>query len=136
MPGDNYGQPKNFAVIRRDYSAREAASMASDPWNPFFRFQFASAGAGATLDGRPNGGIMNAQLALGTSITYYHRGQHFREPPNFFNPFWRAGLTKLNVDSDGLDDFLQTFNGSRGPGDAEAKDAFEALRANFFQGWQ
>ncbi|MHB8873984.1 MAG: pilus assembly protein, partial [Myxococcaceae bacterium] len=79
------------------------------------------------------------QMALSTGITYYHRGNNLLgfnsqvEPPNFFNPFWRAGLTRLNVDDPGL-----------GNGDVEsalsgypaAVDSFQGLKANGFKGWQ
>jgi hypothetical protein len=43
------------------------------------------------------------QVALATGITYYHRNmqnaaQAWEEPPNFFNPYWRATLVPADID--------------------------------------
>ena len=32
--------------------------------------------------------------ALRGHHAYYHRAGHWKEPPNFYNPFWRATLYK------------------------------------------
>lgn len=45
---DNWGQPKNFAVIQRDYAVR---GTQADPWNLLFRFRFGGRTAGSTTAG-------------------------------------------------------------------------------------
>jgi hypothetical protein len=97
-----------MSVIQRDYSVR--AATGGDPWNlPFFYSQ-SGTGAGqkfqvnglALSDGTP----INKQTAIGTAITYYHRGgnpgsSHWQEPPNFLNPYWRATLVAEDTDATG-----------------------------------
>lgn len=116
--GDNFAQPKLPTVIQRDVSQRGVA----DPWNLAFNFRFTPAGKELELGrqvGEANQSIIlrdgtdiSRQTALSTGIAYYHRGRdpitgrdHFREPPNLFNPFWRAGLTRADID-----------DAARGPG--------------------
>ncbi len=123
MGGDAFGQPKNHAVVQRDYTLRPRAA---DPWNLAFRFRFTPAGEDLEL-GRQvsganqrivlrNGGIdVSRQTALSTGITYYHRAGHWKEPPNLFNPFWRAGLVHADVDDQARSrggDVAQTLNGA------------------------
>ncbi|MBI3184497.1 MAG: hypothetical protein HYZ28_20365 [Myxococcales bacterium] len=140
-PGDIYGQPKNFAVIQRDYAARPGTFSSgqpggADPWNLFFRFRFTP--AGEEFDGR---GIqlrdqtdISRQVALSTGVTYFHRKGHWSEPPNFFNPFWRAGLVHPDVDDQGKGgDIPQALNDINYPA---ATDAYQGLRAGGFKGWQ
>jgi hypothetical protein len=135
--GNVWNQPKNFGVVQRDYSVRQKAL-----WNPVIKFNF-SGGADSTYDNRAlnlkDGTFIGRQMALATGITYYHRGNNILgynsqvEAPNFFNPFWRAGLTRVNVDDVGL-----------GSGDVEnalgsypaAVDSFQGLKSNGFKGWQ
>lgn len=148
MRGDNFGQPRNFATIQRDYSRR---SGSPDPWNLLFRFRYTP--AGESFDGRgirmqsANGrGIdISKQTAVSTGIAYYHRGtdgmgSHWREPPNFLNPFWRATLVSSAVEGDTMLHDSGRDNDIRGPlRDANvpwAADAHRALERARFQGWQ
>lgn len=99
---DLNAQPVLFAMARRDYGAISADSHgAADPWNLLFNFKFSN---GQTFDNGNQNGIMSTnpayefQVALSAGIAYYHRPGHAREPPNFFNPFWRATLVPLEAD--------------------------------------
>ncbi len=135
--GDNYAQPKNFALVQRDMGARPVA----DPWNFFTRFRFEAGSDGrfnnsglALADGTPN----RMQTALSTGIAYYHRGEslglnHWNEPPNLLNPYWRATLVAPDIDDDGLDDASNTL---RENGANTAADTFDALRSSGFRGMQ
>jgi len=101
-----YGQPVLYAVVQRDYS-----KIKDDPWNLRFDFHFTSEGAEFDNGGRRAGskvkkGESNAafspytyQVALSAGLAYYHRHDHAKEPPNFFNPFWRATLIPPEIDS-------------------------------------
>ncbi|OJH35213.1 pilus assembly protein TadG-related protein [Cystobacter ferrugineus] len=131
---DNFGQPKNFAVIQRDYGVREASGQPVDPWNLGFRFRF-SPSRESGFDNRglvlADGTNISRQTALSAGITYYHRKGHWKEPPNLLNPYWRATLVPLTVDDQGEDDVPDTL-GDVGTG--WAAESFEALRANGYEG--
>jgi hypothetical protein len=101
--GDNdFGQPKLQVVLARDYTHRRA-----DPWNLAFNFRFSGPGAGVFDNASPDGPgmgnpLLRFQVATSSAIVYYHRpagagydngnGRGWHEPPNVFNPFWRATL--------------------------------------------
>jgi hypothetical protein len=96
---DNFAQPKLPVTVQRNMRNR---SGGPDPWNLLFNFRFKD---GQQLDLRDQNGIVlpggvdiSLQTALSTGIAYYHRQGHWKEPPNLLNPFWRAGLTRADVD--------------------------------------
>lgn len=131
---DNFGQPKNFAVIQRDYGVRVASGQPVDPWNLGFRFRF-SPFRESGFDNRglvlADGTDISKQTALSAGITYYHRKGHWKEPPNLLNPYWRATLVPLTVDDQGEGDVPDTL-GDVGTG--WAGETFEALRDNGYEG--
>jgi hypothetical protein len=131
---DNFGQPKNFAVIQRDYGVRAASGQPVDPWNLGFRFRF-SPERESGFDNRglvlADGTNISKQTALSAGITYYHRKGHWKEPPNLLNPYWRATLVPLTVDDQGEGDVPDTL-GDVGTG--WAGETFEALRAQGYEG--
>ena len=103
---DLYGQPLMLPMIQRDY----ARGGVSDPWNLRFQFRFTSAG-GKFDNGSAQGALaseakglvsMRYQVAMGSAIAYYHRknGNQYDEPPNLFNPFWRATLVSGHISAD------------------------------------
>ncbi|NTX39925.1 Tad domain-containing protein [Myxococcus sp. CA033] len=134
--GNNYGQPKNFAVVQRDLMARKL-----DPWDLSFRYRFESGSAGNVYDatsfnladGTPN----STQTALSTGIAYYHRGEslgfhHWSEPPNLLNPYWRATLVGADIDNNGVRDAIGTL----GISSPVAAQTFQELRNAGFKGLQ
>ncbi|QRK11811.1 pilus assembly protein [Archangium violaceum] len=135
---DNWGQPKNYAVIQRDYGERP--DKRADPWNLFFRFRFSRGGEAVEFDNRgiklseANGGAdISKATALSAGITYYKRaGPHWREPPNFLNPFWRATLVSAHVDQQGKDADVKAALDAAAPFTAEA---YEALKKKGYEGW-
>jgi len=131
---DNYGQPKNFAVVQRDLMARGL-----DPWDLSFRYRFESGSTGSTYDARAfamaDGTPNHLQTALSTGIAYYHRGRslginHWSEPPNLLNPYWRATLVGADIDESGVDDAIRTL----GLSSPVAAQTMRELRAAGFQG--
>ncbi len=95
-PGDVFGQPKLFAAASKDLSTQ------SDPWNLFFNFKFRQSGAGETTNFKAEhavSGVQPQMQSLAAAMAYYHRPGHWKEPPNLFNPYWRATLVRANVDS-------------------------------------
>ncbi len=112
---DAFGQPKNHVLLER----------APTPmiWDLAFRWGNASF---ATVPAQK-------QLALATGIAYYHRADHWAEPPNLLNPFWRATLVSFDVDAQGKPDVAAAIAGAR---HADAAGALDALCASGFQGWQ
>ena len=142
--GDNFGQPKNMALLVRDYGARTTR----EPWELAapFTFNFTPGGAGVKFDnggreivGAGGGTALSKQVALSTGIAYYHRGEsygllnHWAEPPNMLNPYWRATLVAPDVDDQGLDDVESELGASGNPA---APSAWRELRKSGFKGFQ
>ncbi|MCY1073393.1 pilus assembly protein TadG-related protein [Archangium lansingense] len=135
---DNWGQPKNYAVIRRDL--KERPIKRADPWNLLFRFRFSSGSSGVEFDNRgielspANGGTdISKATALSAGITYYKRaGDFWREPPNFLNPFWRATLVSAHVDDQGRNQDVKSSLDAAAP---FAGDVYEALKRKGYEGW-
>ncbi|MBL8954526.1 MAG: hypothetical protein JNK82_27350 [Myxococcaceae bacterium] len=104
--GDNFAQPKIPVTVTRNMHNRPGGP---DPWNLTFNFRFNPSGAGQRINTVDRDGIMvrngttgwldiSRQTALSTGVVYYHRQGHWREPPNLFNPYWRGGLTRSDID--------------------------------------
>lgn len=136
-----WGQPKNYAYLERDYSDRSSTSSA-DPWNLNFMFRFTS--NGSRYDNRglktlKSGLNIEKQGALAAGLAYYHRMDHWKEPPNFFNPFWRATLVSTAVDSQGDPndpagtDIVDTVGVT---GATFHQDMVQTLKSKRFKGWQ
>jgi Putative Flp pilus-assembly TadE/G-like len=131
-----WGQPKNHAVIQRDYSVRSTPRN-RDPWILDFSFDFTgtSESAQSGFDNRgvrlspQNGNLdISRQTALSTGIAYYHRYDHWKEPPNLLNPYWRATLVPFDVDEDGPSDVRKTLRNVGVDWAAEAAGALEAAQ--------
>jgi hypothetical protein len=81
-----------------------------------------------------DGTDISRQTAMATGIAYYHRAGHWREPPNLFNPFWRAGLTHPGIDAQGRGgDVPGALNSSNVPW---AADTYNQLKAVGYKGFQ
>lgn len=132
QPSDNWGQPKNYAVIQRDYAVR---GTRADPWNLLFRFRF-SKNRVSTFDNRgiqlADGTNISKQTGLSAGIAYYHRKGHWKEPPNLLNPYWRATIVPLTVDAQGRDDDVSNTLNDVGAGWAAA--AWGGLRGQGYEG--
>lgn len=113
---DQWKQPKVYVALERDYTKRTI----EDPWNLMFQFRLQPDDSGANVDlgkkGSGSGGRFKKQAALASAITYYHRHMdpvnsslYWREPPNFFNPFWRATLVAPDIDNTGTADMTATL---------------------------
>ncbi|MHB8416702.1 MAG: TadE/TadG family type IV pilus assembly protein [Myxococcales bacterium] len=95
------GQPKTWAILSRSFS--------SDPGNANWQGPFAMTPEFSLFTGSGTGHDNNNQfddtitdhvpwssmVALSQGLAYYHRPGDWKEPPNFYNPFWRAKLHPL-----------------------------------------
>jgi hypothetical protein len=104
-PGDKfehlYGQPKIVSVVQRDYGVR---GDKADPWNILSRFTIGQTSEEQINNNgiRTAGGLdISVQTAIATGLAYYHRKDHWREPPNLFNPYWHATLVSSAIDEEG-----------------------------------
>ncbi len=128
--GDNYGEPKNLAVLERNYAGAPAT-----PWGEIdFRFSFTpttserfQGSPGTTRDGVD----LSRQLVTATGMTYYHRRGHWREPPNLLNPYWRATLVRSDIDAQGPIDNAAAMTAISSPA---AADLARSLQMNGFKG--
>jgi hypothetical protein len=130
---NNWGQPKLYAVIQRDFSRPE---MKPDPWNLMFRFRFTPENDGVTFDNRgiqlSNGEDISKATALSAGIAYYKRaGDYWREPPNFLNPFWRATLVSARTDKEGKQDIENVLRESA----PFSADVYKALEQKGYSAW-
>lgn len=138
-PDNDYGQPKLYSVLSRDYATRRA-----DPWNLFFRFRFSRESTNESVfdNGSPEGrmqraryGVLRRQVAMSAGIAYYHRprpaavGGGWREPPNFLNPFWRATLVSVEGTNDD-----RPHESLQAAGFGQHAEVVERLRARGFEG--
>ncbi|WP_395836545.1 pilus assembly protein TadG-related protein [Cystobacter fuscus] len=125
-----WAQPKLFSLVQRDYKVRDAAGVRPDPWLLRFNFQFSPART-SSFDNRgltlASGTDISVQYSLATGLAYYHRRGRWNEPPNLWNPFWRATLASADVDADGNADVERTVGGP-------AAQAYNALVKAGFKG--
>ena len=97
--GRNFGQPKNLSLIQRDYAARPGG----DPWDRMFGFPlFANTQLNLSTAQAGNASHPNLQTAYASGLAYYHRTDHWREPPNLMNPYWHATLINSDVDNSNI----------------------------------
>lgn len=129
---DAWGQPKVVVALQRDLT------MKRFPWELHFKFPFSATGPASEWDGRGrelhtktgNGLNISRQGAMATGIAYYHRNDHWEEFPNLLNPFWRATLAPIDVDSSPRD-----MNRALSATEFRfQRDAYTALRNAGFEG--
>ncbi len=129
---DAWGQPKTIVALQRDLT------MKRFPWELHFKFPFSATGPASEWDGRGrelhtrvgNGLNISRQGAVATGITYYHRRDHWEEFPNLLNPFWRATLAPIDVDSSPRD----VARSLSAPEFKFQRDAYSALRNAGYEG--
>ena len=122
-PLDVYGQPKMLVAATKNL-------VSKDPWNFFFRFRFSQTGPGQELDFRDNravAGVVPSLQTIAAGMAYYHRPGHWQEPPNLFNPYWRATLVRANVDASGVADIGSSITPAN-------RDALNLLIASGYRG--
>ncbi|WP_224247848.1 Tad domain-containing protein [Hyalangium gracile] len=126
-----WAQPKNFALVQRDYRARGRNSA---PWELVFQLRF-TPDSNSSFDSHgwntADGTDISVQSALGTGLAYYHRPGHWNEPPNLWNPFWRATLVSADVDAAG-----DPRRGGTDIADTVGEPAAEALRQLTLAGYK
>ncbi len=94
---DVFGHPKLFTVASKDLAADK------NPWNIIKPFRFARTGSFQRVDftskhALKGSGVVPDFQAMSAGMAYYHRPGHWKEHPNFFNPYWRATLVRSDVD--------------------------------------
>ena len=95
---DLFCQPKQYAVLQRDYAARTSRA----PWS----LELSLSQGGALKLGHhqlADGTDISRQTAVAGGLAYYHYGGGGRwaEAPNLLNPFWRSTLAPMDVDAEG-----------------------------------
>jgi hypothetical protein len=127
-PADNYGQPKMYAVMQRNYAVRGTAL----PWEQRFGLRFTTSGSSETSSNALDMRGRALSTSMATGVAYYHRGMHWREPPNFFNPFWRASLMAADVDAQSSADVPATLGAANNSSGARA---FMLLKQKGYRGF-
>jgi hypothetical protein len=85
-PNHDFGQPHVYSYVTQRLRAE---SVSEAPWqlndSASVRFKHGDREGKMTL-------AADEGAAMSKALVYYHRLGHWREPPNMFNPFWRAKL--------------------------------------------
>jgi len=131
-----WGQPKMVVALERNLAKHKW------PWELHFKFPFSAAGPAGEWDGRGQelhtnvgkGTAIVRQTALSTGIAYYHRRNHWEEFPNLLNPFWRATLAPMDVDSRLPGRTPDIARSLSGPEYRWQRDAYRALIGAGFEG--
>lgn len=115
----DFNQPSTWIFLNKHHSAFQSGSgTGGRPWH----YKFTWNNQGSSNDGKDKdglgvgGGKYNGAVSLDTTIggershflleglnaisrgmVYYHRPGVWDEPPNFFNPFWRARLAPVGA---------------------------------------
>lgn len=85
-------QPVNYRSLTVDLSRSALGSHM--PWDIYDDGKYEGHIFGSNFDGRADVQIVSSKKANSVSkaLTYYHHPGDWQEPPNFWNPFWRAKL--------------------------------------------
>ncbi len=83
-----YGQPAIYSYAEQDLSLGEARNKM--PWaiTANGRLSMTALGSTSSLNLADHG----SARAISKALVYYHRPGNWKEPPNFFNPYWRVKL--------------------------------------------
>jgi len=86
------GQPKTWAVVSRTFSNSPGSSDYQGPFSMKTDMTLWGSNADTYNNSITSGVPWNAMIAYAQGLAYYHRPGDWQEPPNFYNPFWRAKL--------------------------------------------
>lgn len=122
---DVFGQPKLFSSATRDLSGQNDALAIERS----FKFK-AGSGAGAKINFKAEhavAGVDQHPTSIAAGMAYYHRPGHWKEPPNLFNPYWRATLVRSNIDAQSDGDLPDALT-------PQAADTLKELKTVGFEG--
>lgn len=98
----DYNQPSTWIFLNkhhRDFQTADGshAPETRAPW--YSNFSWTNGGDVARLNtaigGSRNSYLFEGLNVLSRGMAYYHRPGHWKEHPNFFNPYWRARLAPV-----------------------------------------
>ena len=115
----DFNQPSTWIFLNKHHSTFQSGSGSGGrPWHYKFTWNNQGSfndgkdkdGAGVgggkydgavsldtTIGGKRNSFLMEGLNAISRGMVYYHRPGVWDEPPNFFNPFWRARLAPVGA---------------------------------------
>jgi hypothetical protein len=91
-PDDLYNQP--FVMSSLTENVRTKANPR--PWDFDVSLELFGRGKFQTIEGPADTATNNTMAAVAKALVYYHRPEEWREPPNLWNPYWRAKLHPLD----------------------------------------
>jgi hypothetical protein len=93
QPNDLWRQPRTLSLITRPAKER------TWPWDFHFTAEIPGPVSFTTLQSEGDARTDNTMAALAGGLVYFHKppnsGEEYREPPNLWNPFWRAKLHQM-----------------------------------------
>ena len=91
---DGYRQPtivSSFMVDSLSVTPEETNSSAPNPWDLKFKIKLDINETSVDLRNQ------DQAKAVSKALTYYHHPGNWKEPPNFWSPFWRAKLHPVGL---------------------------------------
>ncbi|MDR0965936.1 MAG: hypothetical protein LBM75_05470, partial [Myxococcales bacterium] len=89
--GGLQNQPALYKSISKDLSTNEQGGK--QPWDIFDSGKFSGHIFGKTThDTTVQLATVEKAISLSKALVYYHHPGYWKEPPNFWNPYWRAKL--------------------------------------------
>lgn len=91
---DGYRQPSivsSFSTKSLSISPEKEDSSVQNPWDLKFKIRLDLNEASVDLKNQ------KSAKAVSKALTYYHHPGNWKEPPNFWSPFWRAKLHPLGL---------------------------------------
>jgi hypothetical protein len=90
-----WNMPRTMSLITR--SVKDPQRW---PWDFHFRAEIPSPIQFTTMESPADTETGDTMAAFAGALVYFHKpdGEEYREPPNFWNPFWRAKLHPMRAD--------------------------------------
>jgi hypothetical protein len=90
-----WNMPRTMTLITRPMNDPERW-----PWDFDFQAEIPSPIQFTTMNSQADAESANTMAAFAGGLVYFHKpdGEEYREPPNFWNPFWRAKLHPMRAD--------------------------------------
>jgi hypothetical protein len=90
-----WNMPRTLSLITRPVKEEK-----NWPWDFNLRAEIPTPIQFTTVNSPADVGTGNTMAAFAGALVYFHKpdGEEYREPPNFWNPFWRAKLHPMRAD--------------------------------------
>jgi hypothetical protein len=100
-PDDLWGMPRTVVMLAEPVKEPGVSFNGKAGWRPwdfdFSATKFFGDWSFKTVNSRGDTAANDEMAAVAGGLVYYHQAQAWEEPPNLWNPFWRAKLHPLKA---------------------------------------